>query len=61
MVYEYGVVMVFCGICSVTTVAVEIVPLCTNRVLHNSSPQVGMGICGRLCQLVAVGPGGSGG
>ena len=28
--------------------------------LWASSPQVGMGIRGKLCELVAVGPGGSG-
>ena len=28
--------------------------------LWASSPEVGMGICGKLCELVAVGPGGSG-
>ena len=28
--------------------------------LWTSGPQVGMGICGKLCELVAVGPGGSG-
>ena len=42
-------------------------PLCyppTNLIrgksLWASSPQVGMGIWGKLCELVAVGPGGSG-
>ena len=40
-----------------------IVKLCIRpmwKSLWASSPQVGMGIRGKLCELVAVGPGGSG-